>query len=81
MSFLRTETFVGRLVAAWTRNRAIARLTDELDRASDRRLADLGIARADIAPFARATYPNRTVAAAVLRSRAPWVFAGVPSHG
>jgi uncharacterized protein YjiS (DUF1127 family) len=76
-----TTTFVGDLVAAWSRRRAVARLTEKLERSNDRLLDDVGVARADISQVALAAYPSRTVAAAVLRSRTPWVFTGVPSHG
>lgn len=73
------QTLVGHLVAAWTRKRDVARLTEQLSRASDRRLADMGVARADIPQVALAAFPSPALAAADLRLRSPLVFA--TSHG
>ena len=80
MSLFSHDTLAGRLATEWSRKRAIARLTERLERASDRRLADIGIARVEIAQVALAAYPSPAVAAADLRVRSPLVFAGAASH-
>ena len=81
MSLFSHDTLAGRVAAEWTRKRAVVRLTERLERFSDRRLADIGIARADIAQVALAAYPTPAVAAADLRVRSPLVFAGAASQG